>query len=238
MAPAAAVIGAREACMRDMVTVASSSTEAMSSDELEEAIHRLPASEQKRATNIRLETPRRAFVLGRLLLRTTVARIAGVRPDDVVIDLEPNGRPVLTGALNEYFVSIAHSGRYVIVGVAKQQIGVDVEELPQSAPSLRLMARVCSPDELRLLEVMADADRAAAFMTVWARKEAYGKAIGHGLDFPLQSVTVGLTGSTISGGAADWRVADVDVDSSCAAAVVAQGREWRVQLDRVERRTL
>ncbi len=221
--------------MRDVVTIAASSTEGMSSDELEEASQRLPESEQRRAIDIRLERARRAFVVGRLLVRATVARIADVPPDDVVMELEPTGRPVLTGALNQYFVSIAHSGWQVIVGVATRQVGVDVEQLRQSAPSPRLMARVCSPDELHLLENMNHEDRAAAFMVVWTRKEAYGKAVGHGLDFPLRSVSVGVSGSTIAGGTGDWRVADVDVDSRCAAAVVAQGADWRVRLDRVDR---
>ena len=224
--------------MSDAVTIAASSTEAMSSDELDTASQRLTESEQQRATNIRPEMPRRAFVLGRLLLRSTVARIAGVLPDEVGIELEPTGRPVLTGALSHYFVSIAHSGCHVVVAVAKRQIGVDVEQLRQSAPSPRLMARVCSPDERRVLDVMTDADRAAAFMTVWARKEAYGKAVGHGLGFPLRSVTVGVSGSTIAGGNGDWHVADIDVDSGCAAAVVAEGPDWRVRLERVDRAAL
>ena len=224
--------------MSDVVTIASSSTEAMSSGELEEATDRLPESEQLRASSIRLDRPRRAFVLGRILLRSAVARIAGVPPDDVVIELEQSGRPLLAGALSTYFVSIAHSGCHVVVGVAQRQVGVDVEQLRQAAPSPRLMARVCSPAELHALETMTDADRATAFMTVWARKEAYGKAVGTGLDFKLRSVTVGVSGSTISGGTGDWQVTDIDVDSRCAAAVVARGHDWRVQLDRVEYRSL
>ena len=224
--------------MGDVVTIASSSTEAMSDDELNEASQRLTESERQRARSIRLERPLRAFVVGRLLLRSTVARIAGVPPDEVGIELEPTGRPVLTGALSHYFVSIAHSGYYVVVGIAQRQIGVDVEQLRQSAPSPRLMARVCSPEELRLLEGMTEADRAAAFMTVWARKEAYGKAIGRGLDFPLCSVTVGVGESTISGGTDEWRAADVDIDPRYAAAVVAAGVDWHVRLDRVTRATL
>jgi len=224
--------------MSDVVAVASSSAEGMSSDELDKAILRLPKPEQSRARNLRLEMPRRAFVLGRLLLRSTVARIAEVPPGDVGIELEPTGRPRLTGELSHYFVSIAHSASRVVVGVAKRQVGVDVEQLQQSPPQPRLMARVCSPDELRVLEVMNDADRAAAFMTVWTRKEAYGKAVGHGLDFPLSSVTVGVSGSTILGGKGDWHAADIDVDPRCAAAVVAQGGGWRVQLDQVEHRSL
>jgi 4'-phosphopantetheinyl transferase len=224
--------------MSDVVTIASSSTEGMSSDELDEAIQRLTPPEQQRAKDIRLDRPRRSFVVGRLLLRSTVARLADVPPEDVVIELEATGRPVLTGKLSHYFVSIAHSGSYVVVGVANQQLGVDVEQLRQSAPSPQLMARVCSPAELRLLENMNDVDRAAAFMVVWARKEAYGKAIGIGIGFGLRSVTVGLGGPNIVSGTGDWQVADLDIDVGCAAAVVAQGSYWRVQLDRVDRAKL
>jgi 4'-phosphopantetheinyl transferase len=224
--------------MRDVVSIASCSTADMSSDELREASGRLSESEQQRARSILLDRPRRAFVVGRLLLRSTVARIADVRPEDVGIEVEPTGRPVLNRELDDYFVSIAHSGSHVVVGVANKRIGVDVEQLRPAPPSPRLMARVCSPDELRLLESMNDEDRAVAFMTVWARKEAYGKAIGIGIGFGLRSVTVGIDGSVISGGAGDWQVADIDVDPSCAAAVAANGPDWRVELERVERRTL
>jgi phosphopantetheinyl transferase len=222
----------------DVVTIASTSTDAMSCDELDVATQRITEPEQLRARNIRLETPRAAFVVGRLLLRTTVARIADVPFEDVVIELEASGRPVLTGALSDYFVSIAHSGSRVVVGVANQQFGVDVEQWRQSAPSPQLMARVCSPDELRLLENMNDADRAIGFIKVWTRKEAYGKAIGIGIGFGLRSVTVGVSGKTTVNGAGDWEVADLDVDPRYAGAVVAQGADWRVKLVRIDRRDL
>jgi 4'-phosphopantetheinyl transferase len=230
--------GAQEARVSDRVTVASTSTEDMSLDELGYAIQRLTTPEQRRANDIGLERPRRSFVVGRLLLRSTVARIAGVRPEEVVIEVEPSGRPVLTGAFSHYFVSIAHSGSHVVVAVANEQIGVDVEELRQSATSPQLMARVCSPDELRLLENMNEDDRAVGFMKVWTRKEAYGKAIGIGIGFGLRSITVGVSGPTTVNGTGDWQVADLDIDSACAAAVVARGPYWRVQLDRVNRRDL
>ncbi len=223
--------------MGGVVSLASTSIEAMSIEELDDATRRLPAAEQQRACAIGLERPRQAFVVGRLLLRSTVARIAGVRPEDVGIGLEATGRPVLIGALAGYFVSIAHSGPHVVVGVAKSQIGVDVEQLRQAAPSPQLMARVCSPDELGQLEGMTDSERAATFMTLWTRKEAYGKATGRGLDFALLRAA-GVSGPSISSDVGEWQVADIDVDPGCAAAVVVQGSGWHVQLDRVERLTL
>jgi 4'-phosphopantetheinyl transferase len=227
-----------EASMRDVVTVAATSSDGMSAADLDTFIKRLPEPEQLRATAMRLDSRRRNFVLGRTLLRASVARIAGVASDDVVVRIEPSGRPVLAGSLSNVFVSIAHSGSYIVVGVAKRPVGVDVERVRQLASFPRVAARVCSPDELRLLAGMSNADRERAFMTVWSRKEAYGKATGRGIAFPLRSVTVGLTGSIISGATGDWHVADVDVDPHFAAAVVAHGTDWRARLDRVDRRTL
>ncbi|HZV26413.1 MAG TPA: 4'-phosphopantetheinyl transferase superfamily protein, partial [Acidothermaceae bacterium] len=213
--------------MRDMVTVAATSSEGMSAAELDALISRLPEAERMRAAGMRLEARRRAFVLGRALLRSAVAPLGGVSPDAVVVRIEPSGRPVLAGSLSDLFVSIAHSGAYVVVAVATRPVGVDVERVRQLARFSQVAARVCSPDELRELAAMGAADRERAFMTVWSRKEAYGKAIGRGIAFPLRSVTVGMSGSTISGATGDWHPADVDVDPRYTAAVVAHGPDWR-----------
>ena len=224
--------------MRDVVTVAVTSSKGMSADALDTLIQRLPEHEQRRATAMRLDSRRRNFVLGRTLLRAAVASGAGVRPEAVVVEIEPSGRPVLAPPLNSFSVSIAHSGCYVVVGVANRPIGVDVEQLRHSVRFPRVAVRVCSPDELRTLDGMSEAARERAFLTVWSRKEAYGKALGRGLAFPMREVTVGPHGSRILGGAGDWQVEDLDLDPSYAAAVVAQGDGWQARLDRVDRALL
>jgi 4'-phosphopantetheinyl transferase len=224
--------------MRDVVTVAATSTEGISAAELDALVDRLPEPERQRASGLHLESRRRSFVLGRVLLRTTVARRIGVRPDDVVLQIEPSGRPVLAAPLNEFSVSISHSGGFVVVGVAKRHIGVDVERLRRSVRFPQVAARVCSPRELRRIGRLEGPARERAFLTVWSRKEAYGKAIGRGIAFPMRSVTVGPGGSRVSGGEGGWRVSDLDVDPAYVAAVVAQGGGWRADLTRIDRGSL
>jgi len=73
---------------------------------------------------------------------------------------------------------------------------------------------------------------------VWSRKEAYGKALGRGIAFPMRSVTVGPHGSRILGGAGDWQVRDLELGPSYAAAVVAQGDGWEARLHRIDRALL
>jgi len=221
-----------------MVTVAATSSEGLSAAELDALIQRLPEQEQRRAISMRLDSRRRNFVLGRTLLRAAVARIAGTNTADVVVEIQPSGRPVLAPPLNNFFVSIAHSGCYVVVGVANRPIGVDVEQLRHSVRFPRVAARVCSLDELRILDGMTEPARERAFLTVWSRKEAYGKALGRGIAFPMREVTVGPHGSHVFGGDGDWQVHDLDLDPSYAAAVVAQGDGWHAHLDRVDRALL
>jgi phosphopantetheinyl transferase len=214
------------------VRVSSTSIAGLTAIELVELTHRLPQHERDRAAQLRTDAQRRSFVIGRLLLRSLVAGAAEAAPDDVRIDVESAGRPVVVGALSRFSVSIAHSGDYVVAAVAQRAVGVDVEQLPSSPRHPGLVARVCSPDELRHLEFMTGTERERAFMAIWARKEAYGKARGVGLDFDLRSITA--CRSPIADGDGEWQVSDLDIDAGYAAAVVARGVGWRLQLDDAE----
>jgi 4'-phosphopantetheinyl transferase len=218
--------------MSDVVTVATTSIVGMTPSELEQLTQRLPVHERDRAAQMRTDAQRRSFAVGRLLLRAVVARAGSVTPDDVTVDIEPTGRLVVVGPLSRFSVSIAHSGDYVVAAVAQRAVGVDVEQLPSSPRHPGLVARVCSPDELRQLELITGAERQRAFMAIWARKEAYGKARGVGLDFDLRSVTA--CGLRIADGDGEWQVSDLDIAAGYAAAVVARGIGWRLQLDVVQ----
>ena len=214
------------------VTVASTSVAGMTASELAELTTRLPQHERDRAAQLRTDAQRRSFVIGRVLLRSLVAGAGNAAPVDVTIDVEAAGRPVIVGTLSRFSVSIAHSGDYVVVAVAQRAVGVDVEQLPSSPRHPGLEARVCSPDELRRLELMTGAERERAFTAIWARKEAYGKARGVGLDFDLRSITASV--SPIADADGEWQVSGLDIDPEYAAAVVAHGVGWRLQLDVVE----
>jgi 4'-phosphopantetheinyl transferase len=222
--------------LRDVVTVAVMSSEGMSGADLDAFVTRLPENEQRRATAMRLDARRCSFVLGRMLLRAAVARVGGVRPDEVAVEIEPGGRPVLAGSLKPLSVSIAHSGCYVVVAVASRPVGVDVEQLRHLTSFPRVAARVCSTLEMDRITRLRGASGERAFFAVWARKEAYGKALGRGVDFPMRSVTIAR--GRISGVAGRWRVRDLDVDPGYATAVAAHGRSWRVRLERIDRTSL
>jgi len=124
--------------------------------------------------------------------RRIVAHQLGCGENEIVIDHDPAGRPLLArpGALH---LSLATRAGVVAVGLARHSIGVDVERIdPEAAPPLDLL----HPDERRFLEAAALTARPLAFARLWAAKEAYVKALGTGFARPPESFCVSLLSET------------------------------------------
>jgi 4'-phosphopantetheinyl transferase len=228
--------------MPGTVTVGWTSIAGLQPAELDALVERLPPPEQARARDLRLDEQRARFVVGRALLRAvavgpTVLDAVELAPADLVIDIGPAGEPLGVGALAGLYLTVAHSGDCVLAAVASRKVGVDVQQLRDGHLNDALAARVCSAAELAYLDAMPELDRLRVFMTVWTRKEAYGKALGVGLDFVLNSVTVAPE-LEIRGAQGSWQVRDVAVDDGYAAAVVAEGRDWQAIVERVDRQQL
>jgi len=170
--------------------------------------------------------------LGRLLLQHLAATAFGT--DRIATGAEPSGRPILLNPPKPAFVSVTHSGQIVAAAVAPPPVGIDGEQLPRAPHHPRLVPRVCSPAELDALDRLAPNERDEAFMRIWTRKEAYGKALGVGLDFPLRTVTVGPEGTRIRGVTGRWVVTDLDLGPDIAAALVTEGRRPNIEIERLD----
>jgi 4'-phosphopantetheinyl transferase len=163
----------------------------------------LDETERRRLGSFRREQDRERFLVGCALAKTVIADRTGQRPADVRFDRtcgrcgEPHGKPVAAGVSH----SVAHSGDLVVVAVAEDPVGVDVEQL---AGRVRPLGGAGGPDRLATA-VLADAERAALaavpaerrarqFLVAWTRKEAVTKATGDGMRVPFGQVVVAADG--------------------------------------------
>ena len=86
--------------------------------------------------------------------------------------------PLLQGC--DLGISLAHSEPFSVCAVTRGcRVGVDIERLDRAVRLSRSTPPLFSPREVALLEA-AD-DRNEAFLRIWTRKEALGKALGTGL---------------------------------------------------------
>lgn len=88
------------------------------------------------------------------------------------IDYKINGKPYLKN--NSVHFNISHSGKYAVIAVSTDEIGIDIEKA--SEKNLICSKRVFTPDEQKW--VGEDTDR---FSVLWTLKESVMKTLGEGL---------------------------------------------------------
>ena len=87
--------------------------------------------------------------------------------------------------------NVSHSGDLALIAVSSgRRLGVDIERIRADVDTVALAERFFSRRERAGLQALADHLRVPAFYACWTRKEAFLKATGSGLSFPLADFSV------------------------------------------------
>ncbi len=195
----------------------------------------LSDAERARAGRFVFERDRRRFIVGRARLRELLASRLRTRPDRVELDNGPRGKPRLAGSFAESDLrfNLSHCGDVALFAFSRgREIGVDVEAVREMRDADAIAARFFSPRENQSYLALAPRDRALGFFNCWTRKEAFIKALGEGLHYPLAGFDVSLAPGEPArilriGDAPDhdgaWRLESLAPASGMVAAVVVQG---------------
>ncbi|MBS4535925.1 4'-phosphopantetheinyl transferase superfamily protein [Clostridium sp. D2Q-14] len=96
-----------------------------------------------------------------------------------------NGKPFLKYFPELYF-NISHCKIGVTCAIAKEKIGVDIQDMIPF--NIRLAESICSENELRLINNSIDKD--LELTKIWTIKESYFKMLGTGLIEPLGNLDI------------------------------------------------
>ncbi len=119
-----------------------------------------------------------------------------------------------------------------------QDVGVDVEWMRPLDAMATLVNRFFSPKERTDWNQLEESQKLEAFYCYWTCKEAFVKARGEGLGFPLNAFDVALFASApprlmhIQGDAieaANWSVQTLTPATDYQAAVALPGLHWQVE---------
>lgn len=156
----------------------------------------LSPAEIARADRYKVPLPRRHFIACRATLRQLLAGCLNCAATEVEFEYGPHGKPALrqTGSSStDIQFSVSHSADQALIAVATNQVvGIDLEQMDSSVRILKLADRFFSPGEAAELRGLPECDQLAGFYRGWTSKEAYLKATGHGLSFPLNKFSVAL----------------------------------------------
>ena len=129
------------------------------------------------------------FLLGRVMARAAVGRLAGWAPCAWPWREGPHGRPEIASDDTSLRFNIAHSAGVVVCAAADGvDIGVDVEDLERPATDIEVVRRYCAPAEVRDIAAAGPDGWRTRFLYYWTLKEAYLKARGLGISLPLAEI--------------------------------------------------
>lgn len=195
----------------------------------------LATDERERAARYYLKRDRNRFVMVRGVLRAILGRYLGVEPRDVAFRHGVYGKPMLAAPFDATLrFNVSRSGGLALYGVScTGDIGVDLEHLRTLVASEEIAAQCFSHRERAALQAFPARLKPKAFFTCWTCKEAFVKARGDGLTFPLNrfDVSVGLGEQTgilsIDGSereGASWWLRSLAPAPNYVAAVAVHGR--------------
>lgn len=209
--------------------------------------------ERERAERFRFEHLRRAFLLAHGCLRMLLGRYLRTAGDaagtEIRFEYGVYGKPRVGSPNTNLRFNLSHSKDLAVFAFAmgseapgaeaECELGVDVEAIRPLPDMKELAARFFSREEAEDLSSVAPALRGEAFFAAWTRKEAYIKAVGAGLQIPLDGFRVTLRPDEEArlvhiGGdrdkAGEWNLHSFHPADGYTGAVIYSGPERRISL--------
>ncbi|HEY1774570.1 MAG TPA: 4'-phosphopantetheinyl transferase superfamily protein [Solirubrobacteraceae bacterium] len=183
----------------------------------------VPAGERAAANRLHRPVDRRRRLAARAWLRRILGGLLGCGADDVVLLRGEHRKPVLAGGGLNFSVSCSE-GLALFATSWDMEVGVDLQAggVGTRRDLDAVASRFFTAPELDAIASASEADRASAVLQCWTCKEAYGKALGVGLDFPLREVaTWRADGRPVDRGR--WSVHQIAVGGGFHAALAGSG---------------
>ncbi len=208
--------------------------------EIDEMKGVLSNEEKARAARFAFEKHRARFISGRASLRRILARYLGRAPQRLEFGYGHRGKPYLKDDPpgNPLRFNLSHSSELALLAVVgSRDIGVDVERVRAVQYHLKIAGRFFSPGEVATIRALPPEVQYEAFFNCWTRKEAYIKALGDGLAYPLDAFEVSLAPGTPAAllrvnddpnASTEWFMKALDPGHGYVGAVALKGTGYRV----------
>jgi 4'-phosphopantetheinyl transferase len=201
----------------------------------------LSPDEIARAGRFHFEKDRIHFTRCRSALRALLADYLAIPAAEIRFEYLTSGKPQLAAGQNPSALqfNVSHSANMALIAVGSEhRLGVDIEKIRGDVDTTTLAERFFSVRERAGLQALPEHLRVPGFFACWTRKEAFLKATGEGLSFPLADFSVTthpdldpeleeIKGSTDDG--KRWFLADLSVVEGFRATVARERSPYRLE---------
>jgi 4'-phosphopantetheinyl transferase len=151
----------------------------------------LRTDELARATRFHFATDAERYVVRRGKLRELLGARLGCAPGEVPLNTSSFGKLSVAGS--DVRFSLSHSNGVALYVFGRDtEIGCDIEWRRPELAKEGVAERFFSDRELQSLRDVPRSRWVEAFFNCWTRKEAFVKALGFGVSYPLKAFDVSL----------------------------------------------
>jgi 4'-phosphopantetheinyl transferase len=195
----------------------------------------LSQDEYQRAMRRYRPVDRDRFIVGRGILRKIISAYLALQPGQLRFTYNEYGRPAVSDDQNDCALNfnLAHSAELVLYAVTRGRVvGIDIEYIHDDFATLEIAEHFFSKDEVAALKSLPADQRTIGFFNCWSRKEAFIKAKGMGVSYPLDRFTVSLAPGEPPAllkvdddkrEVARWKMYELKPGADYAAALIAAG---------------
>ncbi|NTV97798.1 MAG: 4'-phosphopantetheinyl transferase superfamily protein [Chlorobiaceae bacterium] len=193
----------------------------------------LSGDEIMRADRFRLSLHREMFVRRHVYLRLLLASYLEVDAGNIRFAYGIYGKPRIVGT-TEFHFSLSHAENMMMVAFTMHgKVGLDFVSQSHQIDPEGIPGLIFSAGENEAYAALSALERRAAFFRIWARKEAFIKALGKSIALHSKSFSVSVLPGKLSGQIFDYgpekiSLCDIDAPKGFFAALAAEGTDWTV----------
>lgn len=151
----------------------------------------LSDDELQRAQRFKFDVHRHRFIVARGTLREILSQYLNIPPAEVRFSYQPRGKPYIEDST--IYFNMSDSNNMALYALTRNhEIGVDIEFMRDQTDVEGVAMRFFSQQERELFQHLPADKKRHAFFFGWTCKEAFLKAIGEGLSFPLEKFAVNI----------------------------------------------
>ena len=124
---------------------------------------------------------RTEYLLSHTLARVKIAKVLGMKPQDLPLVFENNAKPSTIHdprSTNNWHLSLSHTSSLVAVALAPFPVGVDVEPIGRTKHIDDVARKMFSPQEADDIVSLAGDEKKLRFTRYWTLREAFYKMAG------------------------------------------------------------
>jgi 4'-phosphopantetheinyl transferase len=195
----------------------------------------LSEDEHARASRFRFAVHRQRFIARRAILRQLLKHYIKLLPAQFSFNYTPHGKPYLENQSLQF--NLSDSEHLALYAFAQTPIGIDIESVHMMDDMDDVARLMFSPAENVVYRALPIEQKAEGFFNCWTRKEAFIKAVGEGLSYPLADFDVTLKPDEPAKMLRirddmrpdeTWSLVDLHPAANFRGALAMQGRGWKI----------